>query len=173
MRLRLERRDLRARWHLRPYRYQASCADPRPESRTGTSEPRTTGLRHRRRNAGPYRVRYQPLDCAAQPRLLSASPRWHIRAISGRPGPPEIGSRSSDRLRQCTGLKPLPRRTRAEANRHPHAQLQPPCRPRLLRQRPAVGLHRVEGSLQEHPRGLRQQPVRLHGRERHRPRLPS
>ena len=25
--------------------------------------------------------------------------------------------------------------------------------------------------LQEHPRGLRQQPVRLHGRERHRPRL--
>ena len=42
----------------------------------------------------------------------------------------------------------------------------------LFRQRPAAGLHRVEGGPQEHPRGLRQQPLRLHGRERHRPRLP-
>ena len=30
----------------------------------------------------------------------------------------------------------------------------------------------LKGGLQEHPRGLRQQPVRLHGRECYRPRLP-
>ena len=70
------------------------------------------------------------------------------------------------------GIEPLPRRARAEAHRPAHAELQPPRRSRLLRQRPAAGLHRAEGRLQEHPRRLRRQPARLHGRERHRARLP-
>ena len=34
-------------------------------------------------------------------------------------------------------------------------------------------IHRAEGGLPEHPRGVRQQPLRLPGRERHRPCLPS
>ena len=88
-------------------------------------------------------------------------------------GPAEVCPRPGDRLRQCAGFQSFPRRARAEAHRHPHAELQPPRRPGLLRQRPAAGLHRAEGGLQEHPRGVRQQPLRLHGRERHRPRLPS
>ena len=46
---------------------------------------------------------------------------------------------------------------------YPHAELQPPRRSGLFRQWPAAGLHRAEGCLQEHPRGLRQQPLRLHG----------
>ena len=32
-----------------------------------------------------------------------------------------------NRLRQRARFKPLPCRARAEANRHPHTQLQPPC----------------------------------------------
>ena len=88
-------------------------------------------------------------------------------------GRPEIRPRPGDRLRQRAGGEPLPCRARTEAHWHPHAQLQPPRRSGLLRQRPAAGLHRVEGGLQEHPRGLRQQPLRLHARDRHRPRLPS
>ena len=77
------------------------------------------------------------------------------RGIPGRPRPPEIRPRPCDRLRQRARFEPLPCRARAEAHRHPHAQLQPPRRPGLLRQRPAAGLHRAEGGLQEHPRGLR------------------
>ncbi len=81
------------------------------------------------------------------------------------------GPRSRDRLRQQTGQQPFPRRARTEAHGPAHAELQPPRRSRLLRQRPAAGLHRTEGRLQEHPRWLRRQPARLHGRERHRARL--
>ena len=53
------------------------------------------------------------------------------------------------------GSNRFPRRARAEAHRYPNAQLQPPRRPGLFRQRTAAGLHRAEGGLQEHPRGLR------------------
>ncbi len=75
-------------------------------------------------------------------------------------------------FRQQARQQPLPGRARTEATGAAHAELQPSRRPRLLRQRPAAGLHRAEGGLQEHPRRLRRQPARLHGRERHRPRLP-
>ena len=37
-----------------------------------------------------------------------------------------------DRLRQCARRQPLPRRAGARTHRHPHAELQPPRRPRLL-----------------------------------------
>ena len=53
----------------------------------------------RRRNAGADRVRRQPIDGAAQPRFLSAAPRWRARGIPGPPGAPEIRPRPSDRLR--------------------------------------------------------------------------
>ena len=160
-------------WHPGPRRYQASGAHPRPAGGAETAEPRIAGLCYRRRRAGPDRLRRQPLDGAAQPRFLSAAPQRRTRGIPGRPGAPEIRPRPGDRLRQRARFQPLPCRARAEAHRHPHAQLQPPRRPGLFRQRTAAGLHRAEGGLQEHPRGLRRQPLRLHGRERHRPRLPS
>ena len=134
--LRLERGDFRVRWHPGPCRYQASGAHPRPAGGAGTAEPPPAGLRYRRRRAGPDRLRRQPLDGAAQPRFLSAAPQRRARGIPGRPGTPEIRPRPRDRLRQPARFEPIPCRARAEAHRHPNAQLQPPRRPGLFRQRP-------------------------------------
>ena len=55
----------------------------------------------------------------------------------------------------------IPRCAGVESSGRAGAALQPACGSRVLRERPAAGLHRTEGGLSEHPRRFRRQPHRL------------
>ncbi len=68
--------------------------------------------------------------------------------------------------------QPLPCGARATGAGRARPTLQQARRPGVLRERPAASVHRAEGGVPEHPRGVRQQPRRLPLRAQHRPRVP-